>query len=96
MTMTKQEIYSMNKAQLIMYRNNYQEKINLINERLERMTKTLKLKDSEAPFRKWSLNEMNSLYEINSKAFEWFSNHKDMSVSDYNQQAYEEDRVNLE
>ena len=94
--MTKQELLNMNKAQLISERNSLIAQVAQIDQRLSNMEKVLKLKDIDKPFQKWSLAEMNDLYSINNKAFEWFGQNKDKTVYDYNAQAYEEDRINLE
>lgn len=56
----------------------------------------LELKDFSKPFRHWTLEEQNDLYELNEKAFDWFydgNEHK--SILDYNESVLKSERVPL-
>lgn len=56
---------------------------------------TLSLQHKEAPFRKWSIVEIQQLYTLNPIAYEWFGNHKDSTIADYNNTHFSTQKIVL-
>lgn len=50
---------------------------------------TLKLKDKDLPFVKWSIEELQNLNNISETAYNWFrDNRLDQTIGDYNKSHY--------
>lgn len=78
----------------------HSQKITELQKMLESAVDELKLDDYEKPFRRYTINELEDLYSINQKVFEWFNDdeepeRKNMSIIEYNQQALKKDRMPL-
>lgn len=51
--------------------------------------------DMNKPFKKYTVNELNQLYNISEKAYEWSRENADSNIYDYNLMAIKEDRIIL-
>lgn len=66
------------------------EQVKKYTELLEKMEQTFTIDDSSKPFVKWSVNEIQQLYDISKPAFYWFvgeetgESNQDKSIDDYN------------
>lgn len=62
---------------------------------VERMGKAFDIRDMNKPFRKYTVAELNQLYTISNKAYEWSLENRDSNIYDYNLMAIKEDKVIL-
>lgn len=69
--------------------------IEAIDNELSAIGDTLKLKNKDLPFYKWSMAEWNDLYNINPTAYEWLSKHRESTIGDYNASHYSTNKVIL-
>lgn len=73
-----------------MARKNYlMKELEKVNLELEKFGTVFCIKDKEKSFRKYSVNEMNELYNISKSAFEYLESNRDESILDYNKIAPE-------
>lgn len=49
----------------------------------------------QAPFRKWYTQEWQQLYTLNPAAYEWFNNHREATIDDYNSTHFSTQRIVL-
>ena len=50
---------------------------------------TLKLRDNDLPFAKWSIEELQNLNNVNETAYNWFRDGRlDQTISDFNTSHY--------
>lgn len=86
----------MTKLELQQKQEYYRRKLNEINAELERMDKVFTIHDKEKPFRKYSVIEMNELFDISQDAFNWLSENNENNILDYNAQASKDKQVNFD
>lgn len=73
------------------YYNKWQE----YQKEVERMQSAFSIKDLNKPFKKYTVNELQQLYSISGKAYEWSRENPDSNIYDYNLMAIKEDRIIL-
>lgn len=87
---------SYTKKQLEERRIELLKQIDEIDKELSAIGETLKLKNKNLPFYKWSMAEWNQLFNINPTAYEWLSKHRESTIDDYNKSHYSTNKVVLE
>lgn len=64
-------------------------------QQVEKMGKAFDIRDMNKPFRKYTVAELNQLYTISEKAYNWSLENKDSNIYDYNLMAIKEEKVIL-
>lgn len=73
----------------------YYQKWQEYQKEVERMETAFDISDMNKPFKKYTINETQQLYNISEKAYEWMLENKDANIYDYNLMALKEDRIIL-
>lgn len=73
----------------------YYEKWQEYQKEADRMETAFDIADMNKPFKKYTVNELNQLYNISEKAYEWSRENADSNIYDYNLMAIKEDRIIL-
>lgn len=64
---------------------------------VERMEAVFDIPNMKKPFSKYGLNEIQQLFSLSATAYAWFQHkeNRDCNIYDYNNQASNEDKLNL-
>lgn len=73
----------------------YYEKWQEYQKQVEKMETAFDIQDMNKPFKKYTVGELNQLYNISEKAYEWSRENADSNIYDYNLMALKEDRIIL-
>lgn len=73
------------------YYNKWQE----FQKEVERMETAFSIDTMDKPFKKYSLADLQKLYSISGKAYEWAQENPDSNIYDYNFMAVKEDKILL-
>lgn len=86
----------MTKRELLAKQDYLQKQLADVNRQLEMMETAFSIKDTTKPFSKYSLCEINELYAISPKAYDYLSENRNETILDYNRQSAKDYRVLLE
>lgn len=73
----------------------YYQKWQEYQKEVERMETAFDIHDMNKPFKKYTINEIQQLYNISEKAYEWMQENQDSNIYDYNLMALKEDKIIL-
>ena len=62
---------------------------------VERLETAFSIDNMQKPFKKYSLHELQKLFTLSNKAYEWGKENADSNIYDYNFMATKEDQVLL-
>lgn len=89
MKLTKEVLLSQ-KAQI-------EKELDELNKRIEALPPTLKLRNAEMPFKRWSIAERQNLFDISQDAYDYLSANQEKTIGDFNYlQVVEEAQIMLE
>ena len=86
----------MTKQELLFKQEQLQKQLEDIRTQLEKFDTAFNINQPAKPYKKYALYEINQLYSISERAYNWLNDNQDKSILDYNKQCPNAYKVLLE
>ena len=86
----------MTKKELLFKQEQLQKQLAEVQQQLEKYETAFSINQPGKPYKKYNIAEMNELYSISQRAYEWLTENQQQSIIDYNAQCPVAYRVLLE
>lgn len=86
----------MTKQELIIKRGDLLRDLAKVEKEIQRYERTLYISDKDRAFHDWTLVDTAALFDYDAEIYNYFTEHPQMSVSDYNAKCPVDERIKLE
>ena len=86
----------MTKQELIIKQGDLLRELAKVERDLQRYDRTLDIEDKNRPFCNWTLLDTAALFDYDAEIYNYFTEHPQMSITDYNAGQPIEERIKLE